>query len=106
MSENPTLVTADHFRYVAAHTKGDDDLLRPLKQAAASAGLPPIAISPAQGSFMQILLKASKAKNVVEVGTLGGYSAIWMARGLGKDGRVRTIEVSAKDAEFARAWIA
>jgi predicted O-methyltransferase YrrM len=106
MSESPTLVTARHFDYVAAHTAGDDELLRGLKKAAASAGIPPIAISPAQASLMQILLKATGAKNVVEVGTLGGYSAIWMARALPPDGRVRTLEISEKHAEFARSWIA
>jgi predicted O-methyltransferase YrrM len=106
MSENPTLVTAEHFRYLAARTVQDDDFLKALKKAAAEAGLPPIAISAAQASFMQILLKAAKAKDVVEVGTLGGYSAIWMARALPKDGKVRTLEISPKHAEFARSWIA
>src|SRR5436190_19655211 len=106
MSENPTLVTARHFDYVASHTVREDDFLKSLKRAAAEAGIPPIAISPAQASLMQILLKATGAKNVVEVGTLGGYSAIWMARALPKDGRVRTLEISQKHAEFARSWIA
>src|SRR5262249_38654307 len=77
-----------------------------LKRAAAASGIPPIAISPAQASLMQILLKASGAKRVVEVGTLGGYSAIWMARALPKDGRVTTVEISPKHADFARSWIA
>jgi predicted O-methyltransferase YrrM len=106
MSENPTLVTAEHFRYLAARTVQDDDFLKALKKAAAEAGLPPIAISAAQASFMQILLKAAKAKDVVEVGTLGGYSAIWMARALPKEGKVRTLEISPRHAEFARTWIA
>jgi predicted O-methyltransferase YrrM len=106
MSENPTLVTAEHFRYVASHTVQEDDLLKSLKKAAAEAGMPPIAISAAQASFMQILLKATKARNVVEVGTLGGYSAIWMARALPGDGKVKTLEISPKHAEFARGWVA
>ena len=103
MSENPTLVTAEHFRYVASHTTQDDAFLISLRKAAAEAGIPPIAISSAQASFIQILLKATRAKQVVEVGTLGGYSAIWMARALPADGRVRTLEISPKHAEFARA---
>jgi predicted O-methyltransferase YrrM len=106
MSENPTLVTAEHFRYVASHTTRDDAFLSSLRTAAAAAGLPPIAISSAQASFIQIILKAARAKQVVEVGTLGGYSAIWMARALPPDGRVRTLEISPKHAEFARSWIA
>jgi predicted O-methyltransferase YrrM len=106
MSENPTLVSSEHFRYVAAHTRADDGFLQSLKAAAKEAGLPPIAISPAQASFMQILLKATGAKHVIEVGTLGGYSAIWMARALPEGGKVKTIEVSPKHADFARTWIA
>ena len=106
MSENPTLITAEHFRYVASHTTQDDALLSSLRAAAAAAGIPPISIASAQASFIQILLKATRAKQVVEVGTLGGYSAIWMARALPPDGRVRTLEISPKHAEFARSWIA
>jgi len=106
MSENPTLVTAEHFRYVTSHTTQDDAFLNSLRAAAAAAGIPQIAISSAQASFIQILLKAARVKQVVEVGTLGGYSAIWMARALPPDGRVRTLEISPKHAEFARSWIA
>ena len=55
---------------------------------------------------MQILLRAAGAREVVEVGTLAGYSAIWMARALGPQGRVRTIELSGEHADFAERWIA
>jgi caffeoyl-CoA O-methyltransferase len=106
MSENPTLVTAEHFRYVASHTTQDDAFLISLRAAAAAAGIPQIAISSGQASFIQIILKAARVKQVVEVGTLGGYSAIWMARALPPEGRVRTLEISPKHAEFARSWIA
>jgi predicted O-methyltransferase YrrM len=106
MSETPTLVTEEHFRYVAAHTRQDDDFLKSLRRAAAQEGLPQISISSAQASFLQIILRAGKAEEVVEVGTLGGYSAIWMARALPPGGRVRTIELSEKHAAFARSWIA
>jgi predicted O-methyltransferase YrrM len=106
MSETGTLVTAAHFEYLAARTAGDDAFLASLKDAARAAGLPPISIAPEQGSLMQILLRATNAREVVEVGTLAGYSAIWMARALPKGGRVRTVEYSSKHAEFARAWIA
>lgn len=106
MSDLSSLVTAEHFRYIAERTTREDDLLRSLKQAAVAEGIPSIWISPEQASFMQILLKLSKAREVVEVGTLAGYSAIVMARALPENGRVRTIEIEAKHADFARRWIA
>lgn len=105
MSDASTLITAEHFRYIAAHTAGEDDFLRDLKRAAAAAGLPSIWIAPEQGSFMQILLRAAGARSVVEVGTLAGYSAIAMARALPPDGRVRTIELDPARVKFAREWV-
>ncbi len=106
MSENPTLVTAEHFRYLSARTRQEDAFLLDLKTAARAAGIPAIWISPEQGSFMQILLRASRAREVIEVGTLAGYSAIVMARALGPEGRLRTIELETRNAEFAEEWIA
>jgi predicted O-methyltransferase YrrM len=106
MSSTSTLVTADHFAYLAARTRQEDAFLSELKSAARAAGIPPIWIAPEQASFMQILLRATGARRVVEVGTLAGYSAIQMARALPADGRVDTIELSPVHAEFARRWIA
>jgi caffeoyl-CoA O-methyltransferase len=106
MSESPTLVSAAHFAYVAEHTAGDDQLLRELKAAARAEGLPPIWISPAQASLLQVLLRLSGAREVLEVGTLAGYSAIAMARALPPGGRVRTVEVSDRHADFAERWVA
>lgn len=106
MSENATLVTAEHIRYLAARTRAEDGFLRQLKEAAQAAGIPAIAISPEQASFMQILLKLRGARDVVEVGTLAGYSAIAMARALPAGGRVRTIELLDRHADFAAEWIA
>ena len=105
MSASPTLVTAEHFAYLAERTAGDDDFLRDLKAAAAEAGLPAIWISPAQASFMAVLLRLCGAKQVVEVGTLAGYSAIAMARALPPDGRVATVELDPKHADFAQEWV-
>jgi caffeoyl-CoA O-methyltransferase len=105
MSESSTRVTQAHFDYIAARTRGDDAFLIELKSAARAAGIPAIWIAPEQASFMQILLRASGAREVIEVGTLAAYSAIQMARALPKGGRVRTIEASAAHAQFARAWI-
>ncbi|MCB9897186.1 MAG: O-methyltransferase [Planctomycetes bacterium] len=106
MSADDSLVTARHFAYLAERTRGDDDFLRQLKEAAAEVGIPKIWIGPAQASFMQILLELQRAKDVVEVGTLAGYSAISMARALPDDGHVHTIELSPKHADFAAEWIA
>ena len=106
MSEVSSLVTADHFRYIAEHTTREDAFLADLKCAASAEGIPSIWIAPEQASFMQILLKLARAREVVEVGTLAGYSAIAMARALPRDGRVRTIEIVPKHAEFARRWAA
>ncbi|MCH7702966.1 MAG: class I SAM-dependent methyltransferase [Planctomycetes bacterium] len=106
MSESSTPVTAEHFRYIAAHTQPEDPFLAELKREASAAGIPAIWISPEQASLMQILLKLCKAREVIEVGTLAGYSAIAMARALPDGGRVRTVELSDKHADFAERWIA
>src|SRR5262245_18494749 len=106
MSEASTLVTADHYRYLAERTTREDTFLADLKRAAAAEGIPSIWIAPEQASFMQILLKLARAREVVEVGTLAGYSAIAMARALPPDGRVRTIELAKKHADFAERWVA
>jgi len=105
MSEESTVVSTGHFRYLAARTRGDDDFLRSLKDAARTAGLPAIWIAPEQASFMQILLQLANARTVVEVGTLAGYSAIQMARALPANGHVHTIEIAPQHAAFATQWI-
>jgi predicted O-methyltransferase YrrM len=106
MSAEPTLVTSRHFDYVRARTTQEDGLLRDLRAAAAAEGIPAIWICPEQGAFLQILLRGIGAKVVVEVGTLAGYSAIWMARALAEGGHLHTIELLAKHADFAERWIA
>jgi len=106
MSDTSTLVSAEHFRYLADRTAREDEFLKDLKRAATADGIPSIWIAPEQASFMQILLRAARARDVVEVGTLAGYSAIIMARALPPEGRVRTIELEKKHADFAERWIA
>ncbi len=106
MSAESTTVTPEHFRYLAERTTQEDDFLRDLKDAARAAEIPEIWISPEQAAFMQILLKLARARTVVEIGTLAGYSAIAMARALPSDGVVRTIEMSGAHADFAEKWIA
>ena len=92
--------------YVTERTRAEDEFLKDLKREAAAAGIPSIWIAPAQASFIQILLTLGRAREVVEVGTLAGYSAIVMARALPRDGRVRTIELESRHADFAERWIA
>lgn len=106
MSHESTPVSDAHFDYIRAHCDAEDTLLRELKDAARAAGIPQIWIAPEQARLLQILLRSARARDVVEVGTLAGYSALVMARALGPGGRVRTIEVSARHAAFAREWIA
>ncbi|MEO7888460.1 MAG: O-methyltransferase [Vicinamibacterales bacterium] len=83
----------------------EDPLLRELRDDAIAAEIPEIQISPEQGAFMQVFLRATGARNVVEVGTLGGYSAIIMGRAMPEDGHVVTIERDPLRAEFARDQI-
>ena len=109
MSSTSLPLSAEHFEYLAARTRGEDRFLSELKVAAGAAGIPAIWISPEQASLMQILLKAAGARRVVEVGTLAGYSAISMARALppaAGGGKLVTIELDPRHARFARDWIA
>lgn len=68
-----------------------------------AAGLPPIDVSPPQGKFLHLLARTVGARSVLEIGTLGGYSTIWLARAVGPEGRVVTLEFAAEHADVARA---
>ena len=91
--------------YVARLFAPEDELLMSLREEADRTGLPPIAISPDTGRLLQVLLTAIHADRVLEVGTLGGYSAIWIARALGHNGRLVSIESNPVHAEFARRYL-
>jgi predicted O-methyltransferase YrrM len=80
-----------------------DAALDAAMEANAAAGLPPISVSPSHGKFLFVLARTVGAKSILEIGTLGGYSTIWMARALAAGGRVVTLEADAKHAEVARA---
>jgi predicted O-methyltransferase YrrM len=71
--------------------------------ASDAAGLPEIAVSAAQGHFLELLVRSLRAQRVLELGTLGGYSTLWLARGLSSGGRVITIERDPKHADVAEA---
>lgn len=74
--------------------------------ASTAAGLPAIQVSTAQGKMLQLLAQAIGARTMLELGTLGGYSTIWLARALPADGRLITLEFDPKHAEVARANLA
>lgn len=83
-----------------------DPVLERVLAANAAAGLPAIDVSPAQGKLLNLLVRMCGARRVLEIGTLGGYSTIWMARGLPPEGRVVTLEFSPHHAATAEANIA
>jgi predicted O-methyltransferase YrrM len=91
--------------YLATLFAPEDEILAALREEADRSGLPPIAISADTGRLLQVLLTAVRARRVLEVGTLGAYSTIWMARALPPDGRILSIEVEPRHAEFARRWL-
>lgn len=81
---------------------GDDPALTAALAASDEAGLPPIAVSAQQGKFLNLLATAARATRILEIGTLGGYSTIWLARAVGPAGSVVTLEYEPKHAEVAR----
>lgn len=102
----------DHARWTAVDHYLTD-LLAPADEAltaaladSAAAGLPEIAVAPNQGKLLHLLVAAQGARNVLEIGTLGGYSTIWLARALPADGRLVTLEYSPHHADVARANLA
>ena len=80
-----------------------DDALTDALAASAAAGLPAIQVSPPQGRLLEMLARAIGARRILEIGTLGGYSTLWLARGITSGGKLITIEHDAKHAEVARA---
>ncbi len=91
--------------YITGLFGAEDELLASLREEADRTGLPPIAISADEGRLLQVLLTAINARRVLEVGTLGGYSAICMARALPPGGRLLSIELDERHAVFARKYI-
>jgi caffeoyl-CoA O-methyltransferase len=99
-------VAVDHLsEYIVSLFAPEDELLGALREEADRTGLPPSSISPDAGRFLQVLLHTARARRVLEVGTLGGYSAIWMARALPPDGRLVSIERDERYAAFAERYV-
>ncbi|HTW44416.1 MAG TPA: O-methyltransferase [Acidobacteriaceae bacterium] len=93
-------------RYITDTLIPADPVLDAALAASNDAGLPAIAVAPNQGRFLMILAQAIGARSILEMGSLGGYSTIWLARALPADGKLITLEADAKHAEVARANIA
>lgn len=92
--------------YLADVLVGHDPVLEAALADSAAAGLPAIAVAPNQGKLLFLLARAARARRILEVGTLGGYSTIWLARGLEPGGRVVSLELEEKHARVARANLA
>ncbi|UKK86374.1 O-methyltransferase [Sphingopyxis sp. BSN-002] len=88
--------------YIAGKLLGADDALAATLANNTAAGLPPIDVSAAQGKMLFLLARMAGAKRILEVGTLGGYSTIWLARALPEDGSLVTLELEAHHAAVAR----
>ncbi|MEV0690382.1 O-methyltransferase [Streptomyces sp. NPDC050388] len=87
--------------YFAARLAPDDEALAAALRDSEAAGLPPIAVTPNQGKLLQLLAQTQGARYVLEIGTLGGYSTIWLARALPDGGRLITLEYEPLHAEVA-----
>ena len=88
--------------YIAAHLLGEDPALAGALAANAAAGLPDIDVSPPQGRMLELMARMTGARRILEVGTLGGYSTICLARALPEGGRLVTLEIDPHHAEVAR----
>jgi predicted O-methyltransferase YrrM len=89
-------------RYFAERIAHDDDALKRALADSEAAALPPISVTPADGKLLHLLARIIGAKRILEIGTLGGYSAIWMARALPKDGELISLEINPEYAKLAR----
>ncbi len=96
---------SDVDAYVEQHVVGEDEALKAAAQASVHAGMPQIALTPAQGKLLHLLARMHGARSILELGTLGGYSTIWLARALPPDGRLVTLELNPRYAEVAAANI-
>ena len=92
--------------YVDQVVGTSDEVLEAALAHSAAQGLPAIAVSPAQGKLLHLLARSIGARRILEVGTLGGYSTIWLARALPDDGRLVTLEISEHHAAVARENLA
>jgi predicted O-methyltransferase YrrM len=90
-------------KYVERRLLGDDEALTGALRESVEAGLPPIAVTPSQGKLLHLLARSIDARRILEIGTLGGYSTIWLAMALPDDGHLISLELEPRYAEVARA---
>lgn len=102
MPDDASLLAGYHD-YVATHFSAEDDALIEGRRRADDAGLPRIHVSPAEGKLLHVLVRLFGAQRILEIGTLGGYSATWMARALPSDGQIVSLELDPNHAAVARA---
>jgi predicted O-methyltransferase YrrM len=93
-------------QYITDQLVPSDPALDAAVEASDRAGLPAIQVAPNQGKLLHLLARTQGARSILEIGTLGGYSTIWLARALPKGGKVITLEIDPKHAEVARSNIA
>ena len=98
---NPETWTAVE-NYISGLIVPADEALTAALRRSRESGLPPINVSPLQGQLLQLLARSISAKRILEIGTLGGYSTIWLARSLPRDGRLTTLEANPDFADVAR----
>jgi len=101
MTDKPTPQDVEAF--LDSAVLNDDPALTAALEDSKAAGLPSIAVSAQQGKFLSLLAGVIRANRILEIGTLGGFSTIWLARGAGRKGRVVTLEYEPRHAEVARA---
>jgi predicted O-methyltransferase YrrM len=92
--------------YLASIVRADDEVLRNALSRSEAAGLPDIQVSAPQGKLLMLLARMCGARRILEIGTLGGYSTIWLARALPAEGRLISLEIDPRNAEVARANLA
>lgn len=93
-------------QYIGNLLAQEDDVLQQTIQSLDDASIPQISVTPTQGKFLQLMLLSCKAKRVLELGTLGAYSTIWMARAIPADGKIITVEFDPHHARVAHENIA
>ena len=89
-------------QYILKLVGGEDEALRAADRSIAEANMPPISVSANQGKFLHVLARTCRAKKILEIGTLAGYSTIWMARALPQDGKLVSLEFDPNHARVAK----
>jgi predicted O-methyltransferase YrrM len=104
MTEKDIFAAVD--RYIEERFANEDAALSAAVEEMRAAGLPEISVSPVLGKFLYMLAKIAGARRILEIGTLGGYAAIWLGRALPQDGRMLTLEIDPKHVKVARRNLA